>query len=159
MEARKWYQKKRIIVPALVLFPPLGVSLAWISQWSRNAKIGATLASGLLMMGSLTNPSPQNTTQQVAANSAPVTPSIAESPSRSVKKTLSLATYNQIQSGMSYQEVTNILGQEGKELSRVEIPGTPTTVMYEWKGFGGLKNMNAMFQNDALVSKAQFGLN
>jgi hypothetical protein len=158
MEARKWYQKKRIIVPALVLFPPLGISLAWISQWSRNAKIGATLASGLLMMGSLANP-PQNTTQQVAANSAPVTPSIAESQSQPVKKKLSLAAYNQIQSGMSYQEVANILGKEGKELSRVEIPGMPTTVMYQWEEFGGLKNMNATFQDDSLTSKAQFGLN
>lgn len=157
MEACKWYQKKRIIVPALVFFPPLGISLAWLSQWNRNAKIGATIASGLLMMGSLTN-SPQSTTQPVAANSDPI-PSSTETQVQPTEKKLSLAAYNQIQSGMSYQEVTNLLGQEGKELSRVEIPGAPTTVMYQWEKFGGLKNMNATFQDDALVSKAQFGLN
>ena len=110
------------------------------------------------MMGSLSN-SPQNTTQQVAANSAPTTPTLTESKTQPVKKKLSLAAYNQIQSGMSYQEVTNILGKEGTELSRVEIPGMPTTVMYQWEGFGGLQNMNATFQDDALISKAQLGLN
>lgn len=73
-------------------------------------------------------------------------------------KELSMAAYNQIVSGMSYQEVANILGKEGKELSRVEITGIPTTVMYQWEESGGLKNMNATFQDDALVSKAQFGL-
>jgi hypothetical protein len=30
--------------------------------------------------------------------------------------------------------------------------------MYQWSNTSGFANMNAMFQNDALVTKAQFGL-
>jgi hypothetical protein len=59
---------------------------------------------------------------------------------------------------MTYEEVTKILGS-GKEISRTEISGLPTTVMYQWEKYSGLKNMNAMFQDGKLVSKAQFGLN
>jgi hypothetical protein len=41
-QSRKWYQKKRLIIPALVLFPLLGIPLVWLSTWNRNQKIGAT---------------------------------------------------------------------------------------------------------------------
>ena len=89
---RKWHQKKRFILPALVFFPPLGIPLIWLSPWSRNAKIGATIVSGLLMMGALAD-SPQTATQS-ASNSAPVASSRADiQPSRQ-------------KSGTSYQEIT-----------------------------------------------------
>ena len=70
---------------------------------------------------------------------------------------LSLARYEQIRSRMSYSEVRYVLGCDGVEMSRVEIPNTPTTVMYMWQG-AGPGNMTAMFQDRLLVSKAQFGL-
>jgi hypothetical protein len=57
---------------------------------------------------------------------------------------------------MSYQEVVAILGEPGEEISRSDLAGT-TMVMYQWSRWNGA-NMNAMFQNDALVTKAQFGL-
>ncbi|RWE60638.1 MAG: hypothetical protein E5V24_12620 [Mesorhizobium sp.] len=46
---------------------------------------------------------------------------------------------------------------EGEELSSSEFGGYET-VMYIWDGNGFGGNMNAMFQNGAMVSKAQFGL-
>ena len=73
------------------------------------------------------------------------------------------AEYDQLVNGMSYDEVVRIIGEEGEELSRNHIDGVPgvmesvDTVMYMWKNpFGA--NMNAMFQNDKLMQKAQFGL-
>jgi len=69
---------------------------------------------------------------------------------------VTLAEYHKIEDGMSYQQVVNIIGEPGKELSRSDIAGY-TTVMYSWSNSGG-SNMNAMFQNDKLVNKAQFGL-
>ena len=62
----------------------------------------------------------------------------------------------QIQTGMSYEQVQGIIGSEGEEISRSNIAGY-STVMYSWKNWNG-SNMNAMFQNDQLVTKAQFGL-
>ena len=72
--------------------------------------------------------------------------------------------YNQIQEGMSYSQVVKIIGSEGDELASNKIEGIPglmpsvSTKIYSWANFTG-SNMNATFQNDMLVNKAQFGLN
>jgi hypothetical protein len=71
---------------------------------------------------------------------------------------LTMATFNQLKTGMTYEQVVKILGTDGKELSSSEIGGIKT-VMYQWEGSGSLgANMNAMFQNGKLMSKSQFGL-
>jgi hypothetical protein len=62
-----------------------------------------------------------------------------------------------LQTGMSYAEAVRILGKEGTEVSRNELAGI-VTVMYQWESRFGVANMNAMFQDDKLVQKAQFGL-
>lgn len=48
---RKWWQKKRYILPALIFLPPVGIPLIWLSQWTRSAKIVATVLSGLIWIG------------------------------------------------------------------------------------------------------------
>jgi ABC-type uncharacterized transport system permease subunit len=70
---------------------------------------------------------------------------------------VTLAEFNRIQTGMSYSQVVGIIGAPGTEISRSEIGGY-LTIMYQWQNEISLGNMNAMFQNGALVSKAQFGL-
>ncbi len=76
---------------------------------------------------------------------------------------LSLSGYNRIEPGMTYEEVIAIIGPPSQEVSRSHMEGAPgvmpsvETVMYVWEGTMGA-NMNAMFQNGRLVSKAQFGL-
>jgi hypothetical protein len=69
---------------------------------------------------------------------------------------VTMASYQRIQEGMTYEQVRSIIGKAGEELSRSEI-AEYTTVMYMWKNTNG-SNMNAMFHNDRLVQKAQFGL-
>jgi hypothetical protein len=64
--------------------------------------------------------------------------------------------YERIRDGMSYTEVRAIIGNDGVELSRSDVAGF-STVMYSWTNSNG-SNMNAMFQNNALINKAQFGL-
>lgn len=73
---------------------------------------------------------------------------------------VTMAGFQKIRTGMEYREVAKILGEEGEEASRNEMGGF-VTVMYTWKAkdfliTGG--NMNAMFQNGRLTSKAQTGL-
>jgi hypothetical protein len=64
---------------------------------------------------------------------------------------------------MSHREVIRIIGTEGEESASGHFDGAPgvipsvTTKIYSWANRGG-SNMNAMFQNDKLVTKAQFGL-
>jgi len=69
---------------------------------------------------------------------------------------VTMAEYQQISDGMTYDEVTAIIGAPGKELSSSNVAGY-STVMYMWSNEGG-SNMNAMFQNGKLINKAQMGL-
>lgn len=76
---------------------------------------------------------------------------------------VSKAEFDQISDGASYSQVVSIIGEEGTESSSGTMEGVPgvmpsiTTKMYTWQNSDG-SNMNAMFQNDKLVNKAQFGL-
>jgi hypothetical protein len=65
--------------------------------------------------------------------------------------------YDQMSTGMSYAAAVKLIGCEGEEMSSAEF-GDVKTVMYMWSGSSLGGNMNAMFQNDAMMSKAQFGL-
>ena len=71
---------------------------------------------------------------------------------------VTMENFRRLQSGMSYSNARRILNCDGEELSRVEMAGIPTSIMYQWNANRGYGNMNAMFQDDRLVSKAQFGL-
>ena len=79
------------------------------------------------------------------------------------KQIVTFDKYQRIQNNMSYSQVVAIIGAEGEEMSRNKMEGVPgvmesiETVMYQWVNSNG-SNMNAMFQNDKLIQKAQFGL-
>ena len=67
------------------------------------------------------------------------------------------AKYDALQMGMSIAAAERVLDCKGEELSSSEFGGIKT-IMLMWQGnsFGG--NMNAMFQDNRLINKAQFGL-
>lgn len=73
---------------------------------------------------------------------------------------ISLDEFNQIQTGMSYQQVVDIIGSEGTVLSETDIGGAEyKTTIYTWEGSGSLgANANITIQGGKVVSKAQFGL-
>jgi hypothetical protein len=89
----------------------------------------------------------------------PAAETSASAPRRAPPRTdgVTMANYLRLEDGMSYADATRILGRSGEEISRSDVAGY-TTVMYSWKAEEGIGNMNAMFQNDKLVTKAQFGL-
>lgn len=107
---------------------------------------GAGALVVLILIGAMNAPPSSETSAPETAQAAPAPP----------KPSLTMATFQQLATGMSYRDAVTILGSEGTEMSRNELAGT-VTVMYQWTGTG-IANMNAMFQNDKLVSKAQFGL-
>lgn len=74
------------------------------------------------------------------------------------KDGISKAEFEQVQNGMSYDEVKGIIGSEGELQSESEVAGYKT-VMYMFKGESGIgANATMMFQNNELTSKSQFGL-
>ena len=66
------------------------------------------------------------------------------------------AEYDAVREGMSYAEVAKIIGNPGEETVSNSLGGIKTE-MYSWVNSDG-SNMNAMFQDGELVTKAQFGL-
>jgi hypothetical protein len=74
---------------------------------------------------------------------------------------MSLAEFNKIQTGMTYQEVQDIVGGEGTLSSSVDIGmgSEYKTEIYQWTGDGSIgANANVTFQGGKVMSKAQIGL-
>ncbi|MGW8444271.1 DUF3862 domain-containing protein [Paenibacillus sp. S33] len=74
--------------------------------------------------------------------------------------TITKAEYEKIKSGMSYEQVTKIIGGPGEAISEVGEKGDEFyTVMYSYNGEGRLgASANFTFQGNKLQAKAQFGL-
>lgn len=70
---------------------------------------------------------------------------------------VTLDQYNQIQTGMTYEEVKNILGGEGQLSSETEIAGMNSQI-YQWNGNSLGANCMITFSDGKVYSKAQFGL-
>lgn len=71
---------------------------------------------------------------------------------------LNLEKFNKIETGMTYEQVVEIIGEEGTVLSESEIGDIKTTI-YSWYGKGSIgANANITFQKGKVISKAQFGL-
>ncbi|MEU7277507.1 hypothetical protein AB0A69_01745 [Streptomyces sp. NPDC045431] len=82
---RRWWQHPALIITALVLIPPGGIALAWLSGWSRTKKIVATALSGVWFLAIvLSDPpkEPQADAKPAATRStAPTTPAPGTTPS------------------------------------------------------------------------------
>lgn len=68
----------------------------------------------------------------------------------------SMRQYKTLQTGMNYLEACKVMGDQGVEMSRLEI-GNGEIVMYMWQNDSG-SNVNCQFQDNKLTTKAQFGL-
>lgn len=74
---------------------------------------------------------------------------------------LTKAEFDQIENGMTYEEVVAIIGSEGELMSEVGAEGEQFyTSMYMWEGESLGSNANVTFQGSPAVveMKAQFGL-
>lgn len=74
---------------------------------------------------------------------------------------ISLEEFNKIETGMTYEEVCDIVGGEGTLGSSVDIGvgAEYKTDIYQWTGDGSIgANANVTFQGGKVISKAQIGL-
>ncbi|MGW6417995.1 excalibur calcium-binding domain-containing protein [Streptomyces sp. NPDC055055] len=56
---RRWWQHPALIITLLVLIPPAGMALAWLSRWSGRTKIVVTVVSGLWFLAVLVSDDPK----------------------------------------------------------------------------------------------------
>lgn len=67
--------------------------------------------------------------------------------------------FEKIQNGMTYEQVVEIFGKEGKVLSEVDVGIEEyATIMYYWYDDTGIANCNVTIQGGKVVAKAQVGL-
>lgn len=68
--------------------------------------------------------------------------------------------FEKIKNGMTYEEVVEIFGEEGKVISEVDVGMEEyATTMYYWYDHTGIANCNVTIQGGKVVAKAQVGLN
>lgn len=115
-----------------------------------------TINSELSLEDSVTNIWSQNSTKEESTLVSPESTSIVD-PNVTVTK----AEFDQVQEGMSKEQVFAIVGGQGEVLAEVGAQGSEFyMIMFTYNGQGGFgSNANFSFQNDLLVSKAQIGLN
>lgn len=72
---------------------------------------------------------------------------------------ITMEEYNSIKTGMSYNEVKDVVGSSGEVSSQVEMNGIKIVII-TWYGNGVAgSNANVTFTNDEVTAKAQVGLN
>lgn len=69
---------------------------------------------------------------------------------------VTLSEFQQIQPGMTYDQVAQIVGDPGSQFQSQEMMGIKSDT-YMWENGGG-PNMVCMFQNGKLINKTQVGL-
>lgn len=69
--ARRWWQRPAVIIIALVLLPPLGIALAWMTRWTQGKKIVATVLSGLWFLIVLLSDGGDKAADDAKAEAAP----------------------------------------------------------------------------------------
>jgi hypothetical protein len=103
----------------------------------------------------------------VGGNDNPQTASGSDTPANATPKeepknkpTISKAEFDQIQNGMTYDQVKEIVGSDGEVMSEAGEKGSQFhTIIYTWKGEGSIgANANFTFQGGKLQAKAQVGL-
>lgn len=69
------------------------------------------------------------------------------------------AEYEQVKEGMTYDQVTQIIGGEGRVLKEVQKSNGVTTTIYHWNGNGGPASFAQIsFEGGKVVSMLQSGL-
>jgi hypothetical protein len=131
----------------------MGKKLKWV--------IGAVVLLGIGgAIGGMESEEPVKEVSVVTEQVEEETPAPKEEPKQEEKKGINKAEFDAIQNGMTYEEVVKIIGVEGEVMSESGSEGEEFhTIMYTWDGEGGFgANANAMFQDGAMINKAQFGL-
>ncbi|WP_241970723.1 hypothetical protein [Brevibacillus sp. Leaf182] len=106
-------------------------------------------------------PTPEATAPATPAATTPATSTPeATAPAATEKATITKSEFEQIENGMSFEEVKKIVGGEGELLAEVGKAGEEGhTIVYMYEGEGTIgANANFSFRGGILQVKSQIGL-
>lgn len=128
-----------------------------IGTWKKH--VGVILIAGLVAISAGCSSS-QSQQSQGSTQTKPPEQKQEQLQSKKNSPKVSKAEFDQIESGMTYEQVKEIIGGEGEVISESGKPGDQFhTVIYHYEGEGELgANASFTFQGGKLVNKAQFGL-
>ncbi|MDD2413993.1 MAG: DUF3862 domain-containing protein [Eubacteriaceae bacterium] len=156
-----WYYKTWVVVLFLIFFWPVGLILMWTGKKFPLAvriilsvfyaiSLIIVLFSGVFL-GNLASNAVSSTPSTTVTTTAQT--------STSSSTTITLDQFNQIQTGMTYDEVTAIVGSPGVVQSEVDIGDeTYKTTIYSWDGASYGSSANVTIQGGTVTSKSQYGL-
>lgn len=82
---------------------------------------------------------------------------VSTSSSQVQEEKMTMEKFNQIEDGMTYEEVVSIIGEEGT-LSTESSYGNQTMKVYYWYAKNGISNATVSFMNGKVNAKSQIGL-
>lgn len=105
-----------------------------------------------------TQTAPSQSTAQTSEPQSTAQPDTTQQQQKNASGKISLAMYEQIDTGMRYEDVIALIGAKPSSESTMDLMGA-TTVMCSWWGEGDI-GANAMiyFQDGVVSSKSQAGL-
>lgn len=130
MPVRRWWQHPALIICLLVFLPPAGIALTWMSRWSRNKKIVATVLGGLWFLLFVFSDPPEEKTDDAKGAAKPtvtatVTSSGTPTPTPAPSKTEGAPAMPSLVGGTyadSEQLLTDNLGRAYAAYKDVELP-------------------------------------
>ena len=149
------------------LFGTIGLILSIIALTNKNKKkgmaitgiilniIGIAIAMAVLISSVINN---QSVAPSSTSNEASVSTSANEESTFDITEGYAtMDKFNQIEIGMTYDQVVDIVGSEGTLMSEAGT-GEYKVSIYYWYSVTHIANMNVSFENGVVTGKAQVGL-
>ena len=93
----------------------------------------------------------------VLANEGSSVPTISSSSEKKGQESMNMEKFSKIETGMTYDEVVSIVGQEGS-LSTESSYEDQNMKIYYWYAENGIANATVSFMNGKVTAKNQIGL-
>lgn len=117
--------------------------------------IGIAIAMAVLISSVINN---QSVAPSSTSNAASVSTSTSEESTFDITEGYAtMDKFNQIEIGMTYDDVVDIVGSEGTLMSEAGT-GEYKVSIYYWYSVTHIANMNVSFENGVVTGKAQVGL-
>lgn len=138
----KWYRQKRWVFASLLLLPPLGIPLLWLTRWPKVGKISGSVLSGLLLLSALTGGA-NEPKQGMSANQSPAMERVTAPDVKPVPSVPPAA----------YEDAVSLATVATEELAAVKTSADWQSIARRWDAAIG--SLNEVSDDSSYASQAQ----